>query len=296
MDWKQQLNNYTEKINRELEKYIDGNANNKNQTLIDAMKYSLMGGGKRLRPVLAIASYEIFKEDTHKVLPCACAIEMIHTYSLIHDDLPAMDNDDYRRGRLTNHKVYGEGTAILAGDGLLNYAFEIMLQEALKEDNIKSYVECMQVIAKAAGVHGMIGGQIVDLESENKKIDKETIDYIHLNKTAALIAAPLKVGAILAGANKDDIKNMEDIGRNLGLAFQIRDDILDIIGEEEKLGKHVGSDEDSNKSTYPSLYGLDYSINRVKELTCEVHEKLNRYDTKSKFLYELSNYLINRDF
>lgn len=293
MEIKQHLNRYIELVNRELERYMSIHPS-KNKTLIDAMNYSLMAGGKRLRPILAIASYEIFNNQLEEILPYACAIEMIHTYSLIHDDLPAMDNDDYRRGKPTNHKVFGEGIAVLAGDGLLNYAFEIMLQDAVKRRNMKPYVEGMQVIANSAGINGMIGGQVVDLESENRIIDGDTLEYIHLNKTAALITAPLKIGAIIGQASEKDVANMEFIGRNLGLAFQIRDDVLDIIGENDKLGKNIGSDENKQKSTYPSIYGLEYSVNKVKELTLSSNEKLMEYDN-STFLYELSNYLINRD-
>lgn len=295
MDQRQRLNNYIEIITKELEKYLN-TTYSKNTRLIEAMKYSLMADGKRLRPVLAIASHEIFSDNSKKILPYACGIEMIHTYSLIHDDLPSMDNDDYRRGKLTNHKVFGEGVAILAGDGLLNYAFQIMLEETLKHNNMQPYVYSMKVIADAAGIHGMIGGQIVDIESENKDIDAKTLDYIHLNKTAALIAASMKVGAIIGDASKEDIKNMEYIGQNLGLAFQIRDDILDIIGEKTKLGKNIGSDKSQNKSTYPALYGIEYSIDKVKELTNGAHERMQRYGEKAGFLYDLSNYLVNREF
>ncbi|SES70792.1 farnesyl-diphosphate synthase [Natronincola peptidivorans] len=294
MEWKQQLNDYIKLINNELERYISLK-HYKNRTLIQAMEYSLTAGGKRLRPILAIASYELFNSNVERVLPYACGIEMIHTYSLIHDDLPAMDNDDYRRGKLTNHKVFGEGVAILAGDGLLNYAFEIMLQDAVKHNDMRRYVESIKSIAEGAGINGMIGGQIVDIESEGKTIDKETLEYIHLCKTAALITVSLKIGAIIANADEKDIKNMETIGENLGLAFQIRDDILDIIGENEKMGKNVGSDIKSKKSTYPSLYGLDYSINKVKELALNTNDILKQYN-KSSFLFELNNYLINREY
>jgi len=295
MDWKDILNNYIDIVTKELEKYMDINYS-KNNKLIEAMKYSLMAGGKRLRPVLAMASYEFFSSDLEKVMPYACGLEMIHTYSLIHDDLPAMDNDDYRRGKLTNHKVFDEGVAILAGDGLLNYAFEIMLENTIKQDNMGPYVEAMRIIANAAGINGMIGGQIVDIENEDKNIDGETLDYIHLNKTAALIAASMKVGAVIGGAAKNDIDNMEYIGKNLGLAFQIRDDVLDIIGVKNKLGKNVGSDESENKSTYPSLYGMEYSIEKIKECTHNAHERMEVYDKKADFIYNLSNYLVNRDF
>ncbi|MCC5909934.1 MAG: polyprenyl synthetase family protein [Clostridiaceae bacterium] len=294
MDWRLRLDEYINIINKEIEQYISSKGD-KNKTLIEAMEYSLKAGGKRLRPVLALASYDIFNDHVANILPYACGLEMIHTYSLIHDDLPAMDNDDYRRGKPTNHKVYGEGIAILAGDGLLNYAFEIMLRDALTHNNIRPFVESIHEIAAAAGVNGMIGGQVVDLESENKAIDAETLDYIHLNKTAALITAPLKIGAIIAQADQEDIENMGYIGENLGLAFQIRDDILDIVGTQEKLGKNIGSDEGSKKATYPAIHGIDHSIEKVKELTSNANKALSKYNGKARFLSELSNYLVSRE-
>lgn len=288
------MKNYIETVNEELDKYFTL-PKDKNQQVIEAMKYSVFAGGKRLRPILALASYQIFAKNFEEVLPYACGLEMIHTYSLIHDDLPAMDNDDYRRGKLTNHKVYGEGLAILAGDGLLNYSFEVMLGDAIKRDNPKPFLRSIHEIAKAAGIHGMIGGQTVDLQSEGQAIDADTLDYIHHNKTAALITAPLKIGAIIGNASEEDIKNMEFVGRQLGLAFQIKDDILDIVGDQEKLGKPIGSDEDNNKSTYPSIYGLEYSIQKVQELTDSINDVLGRYGEASNFLYELSQYLVNRE-
>lgn len=295
MSWKNQLEDYITLINSNLEKLMDIEKR-ENHILIDSMKYSLFAGGKRLRPVLALASFELFSEDVEKVLPYACGLEMIHTYSLIHDDLPAMDNDDYRRGKLTNHKVYGDGIAILAGDGLLNHSFEIMLVHALRQQPMEPYVRSIYEVAQAAGVNGMIGGQTVDLESENKKISAETLEYIHLNKTAALITASFKIGAIIGNGSDEDIKNMELIGRNLGLAFQIQDDILDIIGDQSKLGKNIGSDEEKNKSTYPSMYGLDYSIQKVRDLTNDIYDILSKYKEKSKFLVELCNYLVEREY
>ncbi len=295
MNFSEQLNNYIELVNEELLKYLDLKEGY-NSRLIESMKYSLFAGGKRLRPILALASYNLFGENIEEIMPYACGLEMIHTYSLIHDDLPSMDNDDYRRGKLTNHKVYGEGIAVLAGDGLLNYSFEIMLENALKQDELYSHLRSIKQIANAAGIHGMIGGQIVDLESENKTIDKETLEYIHLNKTAALIIAPLKVGAIIGGAREEDIKSMEQIGLSLGLAFQIKDDILDIIGDENKLGKKTGSDIDKDKSTYPTFYGLDTSIAKVEELTESVNSLLSQYKDRANFLLNLSNYLMKREF
>ncbi|HDR5039314.1 TPA: polyprenyl synthetase family protein [Bacillus anthracis] len=295
MIFKDQLNNYIELINAQLSSYLDYEKGHNNK-LIESMKYSLLAGGKRLRPILALASYDLFGKDVQEVMPYACALEMIHTYSLIHDDLPAMDNDDYRRGKLTNHKIYGEGIAILAGDGLLNYSFEIMLDNALKHKDMYSHIRSIKEIANSAGINGMIGGQIVDLESENKAIKEETLNYIHMNKTAALIIAPLKVGAIIGGAREEDIKCMEEIGSNLGLAFQITDDILDVIGDESKLGKSIGSDMEKHKSTYASLFGIESSIERVKELTDNVNSLLKPYSDKSNFLLELSNYLMKREF
>jgi len=295
MIFEDQLNMYIELVNKHLLGYFNYE-NGHNNTLIKSMKYSLFAGGKRLRPMLALAAYDLFGKDVGEVMPYACALEMIHTYSLIHDDLPAMDNDDYRRGKLTNHKVYGEGIAILAGDGLLNYSFEIMLENALKQKNLYPHIRSIKEIADSAGISGMIGGQVVDLESENKTIKEEILNYIHINKTAALIIAPLKVGAIIGGAKEEDIKNMEEIGLNLGLAFQIKDDILDVIGDESKLGKSTGSDMEKHKSTYPSLIGLEASIERVKELTDNVISLLKPYNERSNFLLDLSNYLMQREF
>ncbi len=295
MTFKDQLNKYIELVNSQLSTYFN-DEKGYNSTLIESMKYSLFAGGKRLRPILALSSYELFGKEISEVLPYACALEMIHTYSLIHDDLPSMDNDDYRRGKLTNHKVYGEGTAILAGDGLLNYSFEIMLEFALKQQNLYPHIRSIKEIANSAGVNGMIGGQVVDLESENKTIEEDTLNYIHLNKTAALITAPLKVGAIIGGASEKDIESIEEIGLNLGLAFQIKDDILDVIGDESKLGKTIGKDLENNKSTYPALFGIENSIKRVEELTDNVNTLLKPYNDRSSFLLDLSNYLMRREF
>ncbi len=294
MEWKNQFEDYINIVNGKLEQYFNMPID-KNNSLIEAMKYSIFAGGKRIRPVLALASYQLFANNLEEVLPYACALEMIHTYSLIHDDLPAMDNDDYRRGKPTNHKVHGEGIAILAGDGLLNYSFEVMLADALNRENPKPFIHSINEISKAAGIHGMIGGQTVDLQSEGKVIDADTLDYIHKNKTAALITAPLKIGAIIAKASEEDIENMEYVGKQLGLAFQIKDDILDIIGDQEKLGKPVGSDEDNKKSTYPAIHGLDFSINRVQELTNSIYDILSKYNEKSYFLQNLSQYLVDRE-
>ncbi|ABR48658.1 Polyprenyl synthetase [Alkaliphilus metalliredigens QYMF] len=294
MECKAIMKEYQILTDKKLHHYLDVKED-KNKTVIDAMRYSIFAGGKRLRPIVAIATYNLFKDNLEEVLPYACALEMIHTYSLIHDDLPAMDDDNYRRGKLTNHKVYGEGIAILAGDALLNYAFEIMISHARTQSNANVHLQAIEEIAKAAGMNGMIGGQVVDLESENKQVDKNTLNYIHYNKTAALIISAFKVGAIIAEATETDIAHMNSLGKNIGLAFQIQDDILDIIGDEKKLGKDIGSDVENNKSTYPSLYGLQTSIDEVKRLTTNVDKVLNIYGKRSRFLHDLSHYLVNRE-
>ncbi|WP_053957132.1 polyprenyl synthetase family protein [Inediibacterium massiliense] len=265
--------------------------------IFDAMSYSIFAGGKRLRPILLLAATEFVGGNIDEALPFACAVEMIHTYSLIHDDLPAMDNDDFRRGKPTNHKIYGEGMAILAGDALLNYAFELMIDGALKnKDDAYKKILAIKEIATAAGVYGMIGGQVVDLLSENKKIDGETLEFIHKNKTAALIISSIRAGAILGGANDEELSSLTDFSKNIGLGFQITDDILDIIGDEKKLGKKIGSDEQNHKATYPSIYGLDASIQKVQKLFTDGIHSIERFGTKSEFLIELSDFLVKRDY
>lgn len=260
----------------------------------EAMTYSLMAGGKRLRPILAIMACELFGGNVEEVLPFAAAVEMIHTYSLIHDDLPAMDNDDYRRGKLTNHKVFGEGFAILAGDALLNRAYEVMLEAASsnpKENSIKAAA----YIGKAAGVYGMIGGQCIDMYYENKKIDLSILNKMHEKKTGALIKAPLVAGALIAGASADDVKNIEEYGRLIGLAFQISDDILDVEGSSAKLGKNVGSDASNNKSTFVTCYGIDKSKELAKSTIEAAQKIIDIYGSKGLLLRELSKYIIERD-
>lgn len=278
-----------------LQGYIpDMNAYQK--TLFEAMKYSLDAGGKRLRPILLMESAALFNSDIKDTIPYACAMEMIHTYSLIHDDLPAMDDDDLRRGKPTNHKVFGEGIAVLAGDGLLNYSFEIMLDHALKnEKNSYKYVKAMNEIAKAAGVKGMIAGQVVDLQSENKKIDKDTLDFIHMNKTSAMIIGAMRAGAIIGGANDRELQYITNYAENIGLAFQVVDDILDIVGDEKKLGKDIGSDLENNKSTYPSLFGIDKSRDIAKNLIEDAKKYISRFNEKNEFLNCLADYIIDRE-
>lgn len=245
------------------------------KTLWEAMEYSLMAGGKRVRPMLLIHTGRSLGAPMELLMPFACALEMIHSSSLIHDDLPAMDDDDYRRGRLTNHKVFGEAAAILAGDGLLNLAYEIMADTAakLEEPLDKSRaVHAMAYIAQCAGAKGMMAGQIADLESEEKQIEASELTYIEFNKTSRLLMAAIKGGALLAGANEETLSMLEEAAGKIGLAFQIQDDVLDVEGSFEKLGKPLGSDEKSQKATFVSLYGLEEAKTRVRKLSEEASE------------------------
>jgi geranylgeranyl diphosphate synthase type II len=295
---KELLNEYKTIIDNNLDRLIP-KEHKYIETLYESARYSVFAGGKRLRPILAILSYKLFDENIDKLLNMACAIEMIHTYSLIHDDLPCMDNDDYRRGKLTNHKVYGDAEALLCGDALLNMAGEIMISEVLKRsdclEEMQRYAAAMGEVLKASGTEGMIGGQFVDIKSENKKAEKDTLEYIHKNKTGAMIVAPLKVGAIIAGASKDQVQAISQYGEKIGLAFQIEDDILDVIGDGSKLGKPIGSDEKNSKSTFVTIYGLDKSKEIVKEMTKEAVEIISKFD-KSQELVEFALYLTKREY
>lgn len=266
------------------------------KTIFEAMNYSLKAGGKRLRPILTLEACRIVGGNEEDVIPFAIAIEIIHTYSLIHDDLPALDNDDLRRGRPTNHKVYGDAMAILAGDGLLNYAFEIMLSSSIGKENPAKYLNAINEIAKSSGVYGMIGGQVVDIESEDKKIEMEKLDFIHLNKTAAIIVGCMRAGAIIGDATEEQLENITKYATNIGLSFQIADDILDITGDESKLGKKVGSDIDNNKSTYPSLIGLEKSKEIANDLINEAKTRISNIKGDTEFLNDLAEYIVARDY
>lgn len=270
----------------------------------EAMNYSVLAGGKRLRPMLMQETYHLFGGKGKVVEPFMAAIEMIHTYSLVHDDLPAMDNDEYRRGRKTTHIVYGEAFAILAGDALLNMAFETAIKAfALKnaeEEDIKTglllgIAKALDVLAYKAGIHGMIGGQTADIAAEEKnQITLEELLYIHENKTAALIQASMMIGAILAGASEREIERIEKCAYNVGIAFQIQDDILDVIGTQEELGKPIGSDEKNHKQTYVSINGLEKSQEQVNTLSQEALAIIDSVDGDSAFLKELILSLIHR--
>lgn len=294
MIFKDKLNTLVEKVNAALEELIV-EKQTQEATLYKAMKYSIDAGGKRLRPVLALAVSELLGGDERDIMPYACALEMVHTYSLIHDDLPAMDNDDYRRGRLTNHKVYGEAMAILAGDALLNNAFEVMIEDMVENpENMTAKAKAMQIIAKAAGATGMIGGQVVDMESEGKFIPAEVLEYMHQCKTGALIKASILSAAALCQASADDFKRLEIYAENIGLAFQIKDDILDVEGNQELLGKPVGSDAVNEKSTFVSLYGLEKSKEMLSAITKEAIQSIQSFGEKAEFLTALAEYLVSR--
>ena len=295
MNFKEELKNRVANIEDLLNDYMP-KVEGYQKPIFDSMNYSLKAGGKRLRPILTLEACKLVGGNEKDAYPFAVAIEMIHTYSLIHDDLPALDNDDLRRGRKTNHKVYGEAMAILAGDGLLNYAYEIMLRESLSKGEPEKYLKAINEIAKASGIYGMIGGQVVDIESEGKSIDMEKLDFIHMNKTAAIIIGCMRAGAIIGGASEEELENVTKYAKNIGLSFQIVDDILDIVGDEAKLGKKVGSDIDNEKSTYPSLIGLEKSKETANKLIAEAKMSIDYINKDSEFLNNLADYIVDREY
>jgi len=263
--------------------------------VFEAMRYSLFAGGKRVRPILAVASAEALGANTTGLLPIACSLELIHTYSLIHDDLPAMDNDALRRGRPTCHKVYGEANAILAGDGLLNMAFEVLADpKRIKSVPAGRMLAVISVIARASGAFGMIGGQAVDMLSEGKDVDIPTLEYIHTHKTGALIRASVRIGALYAKAGEKRLKALTRYGEYVGLAFQIADDILDITGTQEQIGKDTGSDLKKGKKTFPSFYGIEESRRRAREVADRAVASLKEFDRKADPLRELAKYIVHR--
>lgn len=266
--------------------------------VISAMNYGMTAGGKRLRPMLIMETYRLFNPEGDKNIDAVkafmAAIEMIHTYSLIHDDLPAMDNDDYRRGRKTTHIVYGEAMAILAGDGLLNYAYEVAANAFDGNNNIQDVAKAMKVLAHKPGVYGMLGGQSVDVENDDKSLDRDTLDFIYELKTGALIEASMMIGAILAGASDEEIQIVEKIASNIGMAFQIQDDILDVTSTADELGKPINSDEKNNKTTYVSLFGVEKASEIVSKISNEAVTLLGDLPYKNDFLTNLTVALINR--
>ena len=264
--------------------------------IMEAMEYSVMAGGKRLRPMLMKETYELLGGTENIVEPFMAAIEMIHTYSLVHDDLPAMDNDDYRRGRKTTHVVYGEAMGILAGDALLNFAFETAAKAfTMFPEKSLEIGKAIQILAGKAGIYGMIGGQVVDVESAGKSISKEVLDFIYELKTSALIESSMMIGAVLAGADDAALQKIETIAKNVGIAFQIQDDILDVTSSTEVLGKPVLSDEKNEKTTYVTLVGVEQAKKYVEQISNEAIELLGEFDVKNPFLEELLRELIHRE-
>jgi geranylgeranyl diphosphate synthase type II len=259
-----------------------------------AMRYSLLAGGKRLRPALVLAAGEAFGADTDDLMPAACAIEMIHTYSLIHDDLPAMDNDDLRRGRPTCHKAFGEAVAILAGDALLTQAFRVLAMDAPKRDAERQVTVIREVATAAGTVDALIGGQMADIENEGEKVDGSTLEYIHRSKTGAMIAASVVVGGTVAGASEDQIEKLRGYGQCIGLAFQIADDILDVTSTSEQLGKTPGKDQAANKATYPAIHGIAASQARARELVDEAVEIVSSLGLKTHVLEAIARFIIAR--
>lgn len=293
----EELQQKVEHINNVLEKFLPVEEGQQ-RIIFEAMNYSVRAGGKRLRPILMEETYHMFGGSSAVIEPFMAAIEMIHTYSLVHDDLPAMDNDEYRRGKKTTHAVYGEAMGILAGDALLNLTYETAAKAFDMEVADTRVARAFAVLAKKAGVYGMVGGQVVDVESEKSddcSITREKLDFIYRLKTGALIESSMMIGAILAGASSDEVSRVEQIAAKLGLAFQIQDDVLDVTSTLEVLGKPVGSDEKNNKATYVTFEGLDKAVSDVERISKEAEEQLDDLGYDDAFLKELFEYLIHRE-
>lgn len=294
MDFKEELLEKTEYVNNILRSYYPKEEGFQS-IIFEAMNYSVEAGGKRLRPIFMMEVSKLFDGFNDDVKPFMVALEMIHTYSLVHDDLPAMDNDDYRRGMLTTHKKYGHAMGVLSGDALLNYAFEIASDAVCEAKDMVASAKAMKVLSRKAGAYGMIGGQVVDVNLSGSGATKEQLDFIYENKTSALIEAAFVVGALLSGANDEQISLVEKAAWNIGMAFQIQDDILDVIGDAEVIGKPVLSDEKNEKTTYVSLYGIDGAKKYVKEYTDEAIKILSEVGKENIFLNDLIISLINRE-
>ena len=293
MNFQDELTKRTDEIEKGIREFLpkeEGFA----KSMAQAMNYSMLAGGKRLRPLLMQETYRLFGGKEKVIWPFMTGMEMIHTHSLIHDDLPALDNDDYRRGRLTTHKVYGEAMGILSGVALLNYAYETMLLAFERTAYPERVIRGPSVMAEKTGIHGMLGGQSVDVENDGTPLTKEMLDYIYRNKTSALIEAAMMTGAILAGADENSVAIIEEAAGKIGLAFQIQDDILDVTSTEEELGKPVHSDEKNNKVTYVTLFGIEEASRQVKELSEDAVSLLKGLNKNNEFLYLLVEKLINR--
>jgi geranylgeranyl diphosphate synthase type II len=294
MDLKGYLQERREIINQALERLLPAKGEYP-ELLHDAMRYSIFAGGKRLRPILALAACEAVGGQREDALAAGCALEMIHTYSLIHDDLPAMDNDDLRRGRATSHKVFGEAMAILAGDALLTHAFWTLSTVQGKRLKTDTRLKITEEVALAAGSRGMVGGQVVDITCEgDREIDQPTLEYIHTHKTGSMIRGAVRVGAIAGGADAGQLKALTRYGDRIGLAFQITDDVLDVLGDEKALGKRVGSDIENKKKTYPGLYGISESRQRAKELVAAAAEALDEIEGGKGPLRQIAFYMVER--
>lgn len=296
MNFKEELKDRVDHIEAILKEYLP-KEEGWQKTVIAAMNYSVLAGGKRLRPMLMEETYRFFGGKGREIEPFMAAIEMIHTYSLVHDDLPAMDNDEYRRGRKTTHVVYGEAMAILAGDGLLNYAFETAMKSFTMEGDLEKKARALSVLAQKAGIYGMIGGQTADIEAEDlgDQVTTEHLMFIHAHKTSALIEAAMMTGAILAGASQEEIAQIEKAAYEIGIAFQIQDDILDVTSTLEMLGKPIGSDAKNHKTTYVTLKGLEESRKEQQELSLHAIETIRSIGYSNDFLMELVTSLITRE-
>ncbi len=295
MNFKEEQKQKTERIEQILKQYLPKKCGEQ-KLIMEAMEYSLLAGGKRLRPMLMMETYRLFEGSGVEIEPFMAAIEMIHTYSLVHDDLPAMDNDEYRRGRKTTHVVYGEDMGILAGDALLNYAFETASRAFdLEGADFRRIGKAMQILAKKAGIYGMIGGQVVDVKAAGEKISGEKLMFIYALKTGALIESAMMIGAVLAGADEKQVAKVEKVAQNVGLAFQIQDDILDVTSSQEVLGKPIRSDEKNEKTTYVTWKGLEASKAEVERLSREAVEELRGLEPSDSFLEELLLSLIHRE-
>lgn len=296
VNFQEELTKKTKEIEAVIREYLPAEEGF-SRTMAQAMNYSMLAGGKRLRPMLMQETFRLFGGSGKLVKPFMAGMEMIHTHSLIHDDLPALDNDDYRRGRLTTHKVYGEAMGILSGVALLNYAYETMLQAFAMAETLQqkeAVIDALQVMAEKTGIHGMLGGQSVDVENDGKALEKDMLDYIYENKTAALIEASMMTGAILAGADAEQVSVIEKAAKRIGLAFQIQDDILDVTSTDEELGKPVHSDEKNHKVTYVTLFGTEKAAAQVAGLSAEAVELLESLNKNNEFLYLLVEKLVNR--
>ncbi len=296
MSFHDELNQKVDKVNNLLESVLKVNAGFADY-LMEAMRYSVYGTGKRLRPILMEATAELFRGDAPELPYFMAAIELIHSYSLVHDDMPCIDNDEYRRGRKTTHAVYGETTALLAGDGLLNFAYETAAAAFNDTKDPVKTAGAMKILTRKAGIFGMVGGQAVDVDCEKNKnpLTKEKLLYIHENKTAALIEAAMMIGALLGGASAEDVKKMEEAASAIGIAFQIRDDILDVVGTFEELGKPIGSDADNDKDTYITLFGFDKAQEDVKMYSDKALSIIESFEGDKSFLIKLVESLVSRN-